>query len=156
MKYEELFIVLFVLFAIVVIFLLHAISKLMDAKRRYYDALRKKENAPDDVVTKVNVSATTMKLIETLVSIEIDSMVISLNMIKKPYDMLRLDKDAEYISQRVFKGIKPEIYRSEDQCLTEEYLLQFITTEVMNKFIQAMITMNTQLYISKAENDSGE
>ena len=153
---EKLVLVMVVGIWICVVLLLRSCSKMASSKREYYNTLTKKENRPMDVIEKINITASMMKLIVTLVTIEIDNRLATHILLKTPYDMLRLDKDIEAISTRVFNAIKKDMYTDENLCLESNYILQFITTQVSNKFTETMVTTNMNLYASKAQNNQDE
>lgn len=139
---------------ITIILLLKNCSEMVKSKKNYYKALTKKEDQPMDAISRVNITASMLKLIDTLVAIEIDNRLVVMLLLKTPYNMLQLDKDIELMSHRVFDAIKEDILSDPNLCLNVDYILQFITTQISNKFMQAMITTNVQLYAEKAENDS--
>lgn len=151
---EKMIIIMIIGIWISVVLLLRSCSKMLNSKREYYDSLTTKENQPLDTVSRVNITASMLKLIDTLVDIEIDNKLVAMMLIKKPYNMLQLDKDIEAMSHRVFASIKSEMFGDSNLCLNRDYILQFISTQISNKFIQAMLTTNIQLYAEKAEDES--
>ena len=151
---EKMIIVMIIGIWISVVLLLRSCSKMATSKKEYYNALTKKENQPLDAVSRVNITASMLKIIDTLVAIEIDNRLVSMMLLKTPYNMLQLDKDIEVMSRRVFESIKAEMFNDPNLCLNTDYILQFISTQISNKFIQTMLTTNIQLYTEKAESES--
>ena len=137
-----------------VIFLIRSCSTMATSKTEYYNALIEKETKLIDMVSRVNITASMLKLIDTLVAIEIDNRLAVMTLIKAPYDMLQLAQDIELMAKRVFDAIDKELFDDPNLCLNQDYILQFISTQISNKFIQTMLTTNIQLYTEKAENDS--
>ena len=151
---EKMIIIMVIGIWISVIFLLRSCSKMATSKKEYYNALTEKETKPIDMISRVNITASMLKLIDTLVAIEIDNRLVAMMLIKTPYNMLQLDKDIEVMSKRVFDAINKELFDDPDLCLNQDYIFQFISTQISNKFIQTMLTTNIQLYTEKAEDDS--
>lgn len=151
---EKMIIIMVIGIWISVIFLLRSCSKMATSKKEYYNALTEKETKPMDMISRVNITASMLKLIDTLVAIEIDNRLVAMMLIKTPYNMLQLDKDIEVMSKRVFDAINKELFDDPDLCLNQDYIFQFISTQISNKFIQTMLTTNIQLYTEKAEDDS--
>ena len=151
---EKMLIIMVIGIWLAIVILLRSCSKMATSKKEYYNALTEKETKPMDMVSRVNITASMLKLIDTLVAIEIDNRLIVMMLIKTPYNMLQLDKDIEVMSKRVFTAINRELFDDPNLCLNQDYILQFISTQISNKFIQAMLTTNIQLYTEKAEDDS--
>ena len=151
---EKMIIIMVIGIWLAIVILLRSCSKMATSKKEYYNALTEKETKPIDMVSRVNITASMLKLIDTLVAIEIDNRMIVMMLIKTPYNMLQLDKDIELMAKRVFDAIDKELFDDPDLCLNPDYILQFISTQISNKFIQAMLTTNIQLYTEKAEDDS--
>lgn len=151
---EKMIIIMVIGIWISVIFLLRSCSKMATSKKEYYNALTEKETKPMDMISRVNITASMLKLIDTLVAIEIDNRLVAMMLTKTPYNMLQLDKDIEVMSKRVFDAINKELFDDPDLCLNQDYIFQFISTQISNKFIQTMLTTNIQLYTEKAEDDS--
>ena len=151
---EKMIIIMVIGIWLAIVILLRSCSKMATSKKEYYNALTEKETKPMDMVSRVNITASMLKLIDTLVAIEIDNRMIVMMLIKTPYNMLQLDKDIEVMSKRVFTAINRELFDDPNLCLNQDYILQFISTQISNKFIQAMLTTNIQLYTEKAEDDS--
>lgn len=151
---EKMIIIMVIGIWLAIVILLRSCSKMATSKKEYYNALTEKETKPMDMVSRVNITASMLKLIDTLVAIEIDNRLIVMMLIKTPYNMLQLDKDIEVMSKRVFTAINRELFDDPNLCLNQDYILQFISTQISNKFIQAMLTTNIQLYTEKAEDDS--
>ena len=151
---EKMIIIMVIGIWLAIVILLRSCSKMATSKKEYYNALTEKETKPMDMVSRVNITASMLKLIDTLVAIEIDNRLVVMILIKNPYNMIQLDKDIEVMSKRVFDAINKELFDDPNLCLNQDYILQFISTQISNKFIQAMLTTNIQLYTEKAEDDS--
>ena len=134
-----------------VLFLIHKISQFMDSKKKYYNAISKKEKKSDYIVERVNSTASFLKLLDTLVTIEVDNVIIGCKLVKTPYKVLNLDRDVKQITTKVFESIKPELYSNTELCVNRDFLLSFITTQVSNKFIQSMMVNNIEIYAQNAE-----
>ena len=136
----------------VVVVLVYSLSGYLNSKRDYYKILTKKEKTPS-VSQSCNATVILLKTIDTMISVEIESLAEGLRLIKQPYNMLRLDDDVAAISKRVFDGIKKEYYNNDELCVTDTYLMTFITKQVTNTFTESVMAGNIQLYAEQREKD---
>lgn len=129
---------------------INSISKMTHSKKKYYDALAKNEST-QGMVSRVSSTASFLKLMDTLISLEIQSLIDSLQLIKQPYNILHLDKDIRRISEKTFNAIKKELYENEELCIESDFLLEFITTQVSTRFTEMVISSNIGIYSNNEE-----
>lgn len=135
---------------IFLIYLINNTANFLDSKKEYFRVLALNEKK-DDIVSRVNATAAFLKLLDTLIAIEIETLIDSLKLIKQPYNILRLDKDIKNISTKVFNSIKKELYNEDELCIASDFLLQFITTQVTNKFTEMVLNSNIGIYAANSE-----
>ena len=83
-----------------------------------------------------------LSFIMTLVNLEIDNEVKTIVSLNASYNIANLDKDIEKVSNKVFNAIKPEVYTSNANMMTDEYLMQFITESTSRYFISTIRAIN--------------
>lgn len=128
-----------------IIGVINSFSKMAHSKKKYYDALTKNEST-QDMVSRVSSTASFLKLMDTLISLETQSLIDSLQLIKQPYNILQLDKDIKKISEKTFNAIKKELYENDELCIESDFLLEFITTQVSTRFTEMVVSSNIGIY----------
>lgn len=128
--------------------LIYNISQFFKEKRNYQFMINKRENLTKSSLTlldRIDSSTGIINLSNILIDNEVSKTIqgnISLN---SKYDVTRLDKDVKIIATSVFEAIKPEIFQSDDLIITDSFLMQHITDEVMLKLIIAAQELNKSL-----------
>lgn len=122
-----------------IIDLIYNISCFFKEKRNYQFMVNKREtltNSNSSMLDRIDSTVSILNLTNTLIDNEISKTLESCVSLRTKYDVSRLDKDVKIIATTVFNCIKPEVFASNELLITDTFLMQHITDEVMLKMLK--------------------
>jgi len=146
---EKVFIYIFIFLAFCYIMgMIHNISLYFKEKRNYQFMINSKENSPKSkmsMLDRIDSTVSIINLTNLLIDNEISKTLQACIRLNTKYDVARLDKDVKIIATTVFESIKPEIFDAQDLVITDNFLMQHITDEVMLKLMAAGKELNNSM-----------
>lgn len=142
-------IVLALAFLIYIIKLLGNIRMFIQNKSDSYVISNRKntnlDNANLSMPERIDLTVSILDIITSLINTEITSIFKENFALNNLYNISNLDTDVAKISDKVFKGIRPMIFKDPNLILTEEYLMSYITKKTINTMIEVATTYNDNL-----------
>ena len=99
-------------------------------------------NKYDHYMSRLDYNKELLSFIMTITHLEVENEIKTLLSLNVQYNVVNLDRDVEKVSKKIFSAIKPEIYQSKANMLTDEYLMQFITETASRKFLETIRIIN--------------
>jgi len=88
------------------------------------NSIRKKELGLAERITTTNEF---IQIIDATIRTEYNTIINRFAILQAEYPVNRIDEDVKVIATTVFDSLKPELFKSDELCYTEDYLLRFIT-----------------------------
>lgn len=119
--------------------MIYNISQYFKQKANYQMIINTNETNVKTKMTmteRVDITLSIMNLLNVLIDNEINKTLQACARINTKYDVTRLDKDVKIIATTVFEAIKPEVFISADSIISDNFLMQHITDEVMIRLMK--------------------
>jgi hypothetical protein len=147
-----------ILFALIFYFsvvdMIQNISKYFIAKRKKEDMLVQKETNPEFpderllLPEKMEVSVALINTINIMINSEISRLISVLKRMNIKYDVSKLDEDTNKIAKSVYDGLKKDsLFLSGNIIFTDEYLMNWITSETIIRLMENVFTYNQSIRI---------
>lgn len=94
---------------------------------------------------KIECSTALLNLINELIQVEITTLLNTFTDINKPYPLQNIENDISRISQKVFDGIRNELFVAPDIILNDEYIISYITSNTTIVLINSVKGYNQTL-----------
>jgi uncharacterized membrane protein YhiD involved in acid resistance len=116
-----------------------------------FESLRRKADAETEDLKRMKlgdrVRATNdiLKIIDDLVATEVAERMSFLLLANQKYNILNLNDDVNTIGKKIFESIKKEALLDDEVLVNEEYLMNYIITELTLSFTTSMKNLNIQV-----------
>lgn len=135
------------------------VVRLLDAKKK--EALAREQESLKraallEVITKerldkrIESSSRFIDLIRVLIEDQVYGRLQLLEVLKQPYPIRELDNDVKEMSDKVFKSISTSAYKSSDNILSEDAILNFIVDQTTIILSNAASEYNSKMYAQAA------
>lgn len=134
-----------------------AITNWVNAKTKKEDLYIQLETNPDldkkehiTFDTKIEVTVALLNIINILIDAEINRTIETVSMLGNKYELLKYDDDAKRISSSVFNAFdKESTFLSNKLMITDEYIMTYITEEVLTRLLRRAREYNLDLVQSE-------
>lgn len=134
-----------------------AITNWVNAKTKKEDLYIQLETNPDldkkehiTFDTKIEVTVALLNIIDILIDAEINRTIETVSMLGNKYELLKYDDDAKRISSSVFNAFdKESTFLSNKLMITDEYIMTYITEEVLTRLLRRAREYNLDLVQSE-------
>ena len=136
------------IFIFVLMGLVSNISNYFDAKSKLANldySIKLSDNPTSNLQERVHVTTELLNCINALIDNEIGRIFQSYLVLRKKYEVLKMDEDIKIISEAVFNAIKKEIITDKDLVFTENYVMSFIAQSTAVKLIVYAQAYNTTI-----------
>ena len=147
--------VLYVIIAIVSLVTFTTIITLLTSIKRYFDAkmietsVGVKHTEKSHIAFQLDNTRLLLDMIDDMIMTEIGSVLHRLLVLNQEYPILRLDNDVKEMAESVYSAFKKDAFVSEDLCLTDEYVLKYITERTKTLALNSVYEYNQSLYARK-------
>lgn len=146
---KEIIVYIFIFLACLYILgLMRNISLFFKEKRNYQFMINQREKDSKshiNILDKVDATVGIINLCNLLIDNEVSKTMQACIRLNTKYDVTRLDHDVRIMATTVFESIRAEVFESPDLIITDKFLMQHITDEVMLKLMTAGQEWNTRL-----------
>ena len=107
--------------------------------------LNEKSKQPIDYTNdtaRLDYNKELLSFIITITQLEVENEVKTLVSLNARYNVTNLDRDIQKIAEKVYASLKPEVYQSTTNMMTEEYIFQFIVETASRHFLQTIRVIN--------------
>lgn len=150
----KILIFIFSLMGVMLLFnLILAGINLINTKAKKDDLYIQLETNPDldkkehiSFTDKIDITISLLNIINVLIDSEIGRSIETVSMLGKDYELLKYDNDVKRISESVFNAfIKDETFLSNRLVITDEYIMKYISEEVMTRLLRTAQAYNLEL-----------
>lgn len=140
-----------VFFLINLTFFVAMLANKNDEEAKFIELNRMKEELKPvakelDYLDKIEATVRLINLINVLTDNEINNKFTSLSKINSKYELIKLDEDASSIATNIFGAInKEENFVNGNLVLNEDYIMKYITDEVIIKLLDRASQFNNKL-----------
>ena len=94
---------------------------------------------------RLNISNELLKMIDDMIMTEFGGVLHRFAVMSEIYPVLSFDDDVKNVATNVFNSFKPNTFSSPELCITEDFLLKYITERSKTLALSSVFEYNTAL-----------
>ena len=141
-----------ILLFILYILLTNLIINMSDYFAKKRDLIHYEINRPKEVTLgrKMDVTNELLKMIDDMIMTEFGGVLHRFAILGEIYPTIRIDNDVKEVATIVFSAFNPDTFKDLELCVTEEYLMKYITERSKTLALNAVYEYNTALQGKKS------
>lgn len=104
--------------------------------------------AAEEISAKISATAEFLEVIRALINNSVEDVLQPYTQLNKKYEVMKIDEDIVKVSTRVYSSISDYVLTSGGLMLMNEYIMDFIITEVRLALVDKVTEFNNRILLS--------
>jgi hypothetical protein len=131
--------------ALIVLGILASVYTFIQTKNTEVDTRIKAMNAGPSMEDRISATNTLLETIDNTIMTQIKGTLKFYVRLARPYPAIKMGDDIERISKIVYDSLVKEVFTNDQFIITEDYIMEYITSETSLLFISVCQELNIEI-----------